>query len=126
MYRKLGWACALAVLGTAGAASASSSDSAIDEITVFGADPLAGDRHRANPVSLLTPADLVSINAATTEDLVKYEPNLVIRRRYIGDPNGTMGIRGSNMFQTTRSMVFADGIPLHYFLQTQWNGAPPP
>jgi iron complex outermembrane receptor protein len=124
MYRKLFWAGALALLSSAGAASESSGDSTIDEITVFGQDPVAGDRHPANPVSLLTPADLVSINAATTEDLVKYEPNLVIRRRYIGDPNGTMGIRGSNMFQTTRSMVFADGIPLHYFLQTQWNGAP--
>lgn len=124
MYRKIACACTLALLSSAGAANESSSESMIDEITVFGQDPGTGDRHPANPVSLLTPADLVSINAATTEDLVKYEPNLVIRRRYIGDPNGTMGIRGSNMFQTTRSMVFADGIPLHYFLQTQWNGAP--
>jgi iron complex outermembrane receptor protein len=124
MNNKLLWACALALLSSAGAASEPSAESTVDEITVFGQDPKAGDRHPANPVSLLTPADLVSINAATTEDLVKYEPSLVIRRRYIGDPNGTMGIRGSNMFQTTRSMVFADGIPLHYLLQTQWNGAP--
>jgi iron complex outermembrane receptor protein len=124
MYRTLFWASALVLLGGTGAANESPANPTIDEITVFGQDPKAGDRHPSNPVSLLTPADLVSINAATTEDLVKYEPNLVIRRRYIGDPNGTMGIRGSNMFQTTRSMVFADGIPLHYFLQTQWNGAP--
>lgn len=124
MYRNLFWASALVLLGGTCAANESPANSAIDEITVFGQDPKAGDRHPSNPVSLLTPADLVSINVATTEDLVKYEPNLVIRRRYIGDPNGTMGIRGSNMFQTTRSMVFADGIPLHYFLQTQWNGSP--
>ena len=124
MYSKLFWATALVLLSSAGVANESSPDSTIDEITVFGKDARAGDRHPSNPVSLLTPSDLLSINAATTEDLVKYEPNLVIRRRYIGDPNGTMGIRGSNMFQTTRSMVFADGIPLHYFLQTQWNGAP--
>ena len=124
MYSKLFGATALVLLSSAGVANDSSSDPTIDEITVFGQDARTGDRHPSNPVSLLTPADLVSINAATTEDLVKYEPNLVIRRRYIGDPNGTMGIRGSNMFQTTRSMVFADGIPLHYFLQTQWNGAP--
>src|SRR5690606_45066 len=25
---------------------------------------------------------------------------------------------------TARSMVFADGLPLHYFLQTQYNGSP--
>ena len=28
------------------------------------------------------------------------------------------------MFQTSRSMVFADGVPLHYLLQSRWNGAP--
>ena len=124
MYHKIYWACALALLSSAGTATESSTESQFDEITVFGQGRPNESRHEANPVSLLTPADLTSINAATTEDLVKYEPNLVIRRRYIGDPNGTMGIRGSNMFQTTRSMVFADGIPLHYLLQTQWNGAP--
>ena len=96
----------------------------IDEITVFGQGSPIEDTHYQSPSSVLTPEDLVSINAETTEDLVKYEPNLVIRRRYIGDPNGTMGMRGANMFQTTRSMVFADGIPLHYLLQTQWNGSP--
>ena len=61
---------------------------------------------------------------ATTEDAVKYEPSIVIRRRFIGDSNGTLGLRGSNMFQTSRSMVFADGVPLHYLLQSRWNGAP--
>ncbi|MFM8355216.1 MAG: TonB-dependent receptor, partial [Gammaproteobacteria bacterium] len=64
------------------------------------------------------------INATTTEDLVKYEPNLVIRKRFIGDANGTMGMRGANMFQTSRAMVFADGVPLHYLLQSRFNGAP--
>src|SRR5690606_1638307 len=68
--------------------------------------------------------DMVSINATTTEDLVKYEPSIVIRKRYIGDSNGTLGLRGSNMFATARSMVFADGVPLHYLLQTRWSGAP--
>ncbi|MBD2858327.1 TonB-dependent receptor [Spongiibacter sp. KMU-158] len=77
-----------------------------------------------NPTSVLTPEDLTSVNIATTEDLVKYEPSLIIRRRFIGDSNGTLGMRGSNMFQTSRSMVFADGVPLHYFLQSRWNGAP--
>lgn len=96
----------------------------IEEIKVWGQQQPLGNTNYASPSSILMPEDMVSINAATTEDLVKYEPALVIRRRFIGDPNGTMGIRGSNMFQTTRSMVFADGVPLHYFLQTRWNGSP--
>jgi iron complex outermembrane receptor protein len=76
------------------------------------------------PSVSLTPADLASANIVTTEDLVKYEPSIIIRRRFIGDANGTMGMRGANMFQTSRSMVFADGVPLHYLLQSRWDGAP--
>ena len=96
---------------------------ALEEVVVWGeqSNQRAASSH---PSSLLTQQDLVSINVATTEDVVKFEPSLVIRRRFIGDSNGTMGMRGSNMFQTSRSMVFADGVPLHYLLQSRWNGAP--
>ena len=95
-----------------------------EELTVWGQERPVKNTQYVSPNSLLTPEDMLSINAATTEDLVKYEPSLIIRRRFIGDANGTMGVRGSNMFQTPRSMVFADGVPLHYFLQTRWSGAP--
>lgn len=95
----------------------------VDEILIWGST--AGQRSSTtHPASVLTQADLVSINITTTEDVVKYEPSLVIRRRFIGDSNGTMGMRGANMFQTSRSMVFADGVPLHYLLQSRWNGSP--
>lgn len=53
----------------------------------------------------------------TAEDSVAFEPSLVIRRRFVGNPNGTVGIRGAGMFQTARSMVFADGLPLYYLMQ---------
>ena len=96
---------------------------AIEEVVVW-AEPSKQRAATSHPSSLLTQQDLVSINVATTEDVVKFEPSLVIRRRFIGDSNGTMGMRGSNMFQTSRSMVFADGVPLHYLLQSRWNGAP--
>ncbi len=95
-----------------------------EEIHVWGESLKADDPGYMSPTSVLTPVDMLSINAATTEDLVKFEPSLVIRRRFIGDSNGTIGMRGSNMFQTSRSMVFADGVPLHYLLQSRWNGAP--
>jgi len=95
----------------------------IEEVVVWGSER-AREFANTNPTSLLTQEDFKSINVATTEDVVKYEPSMVIRRRFIGDSNGVMGIRGSNMFQTSRSMVFADGVPLHYLLQSRWNGAP--
>jgi iron complex outermembrane receptor protein len=96
----------------------------VDELRVWGQAKDSASAGYTNPTSLLTQEDLVSINATTTEDLVKYEPSIVIRKRYIGDSNGTLGLRGSNMFATSRSMVFADGVPLHYFLQSRWSGAP--
>lgn len=107
----------------ASTAFAQAQEPLLEEIVVWGQESV----HRAaasHPSSMLTPQDLVSINVATTEDVVKFEPSLVIRRRFIGDSNGTMGMRGANMFQTSRSMVFADGVPLHYLLQSRWNGAP--
>ncbi|MEX2353784.1 MAG: TonB-dependent receptor, partial [Gammaproteobacteria bacterium] len=96
----------------------------IEEITVWGQGRPVDQSHRSSSTVLLTREDLVSINAMTTEDLVKYEPSLIIRQRFIGDPNGTMGMRSANMFQTARSSVYADGVPLHYFLQTAFNGSP--
>lgn len=96
----------------------------LDEVKIWGKQLTSRQAGYTSPTSVLTQEDMASINVATTEDLVKYEPSLVIRRRFIGDSNGTLGIRGSNMFQTSRSMVFADGVPLHYFLESRWNGAP--
>lgn len=100
------------------------SNSTLEEVTVWGQSAPVSASDYMTPSQLLTPDELVSINAATTEDLVNYQPSLIVRRRFIGDSNGTLGMRGSNMFQTSRSMVFADGVPLHYFLQTRWSGAP--
>lgn len=97
---------------------------ALEEVRVWGKVRETGDAGYVSPTSILTQEDMTAINTATTEDLVKFEPSLVIRRRFIGDANGTMGIRGANMFQTSRAMVFADGVPLHYFLQSRWSGAP--
>lgn len=95
----------------------------IEEIVIWGSE---NDQRFGNPspTTVLDQDDFRSINVATTEDVVKFEPSVVIRRRFIGDSNGVIGMRGSNMFQTSRSMVFADGVPLHYFLQSRWNGAP--
>ncbi len=96
----------------------------VEEITVFGQGRLVDQSHRSSSTVLLGQDDLVSINPMTTEDLLKFEPSLIIRQRYIGDPNGMMGLRTASMFQTARTSVYADGVPLHYFLQTAFNGSP--
>lgn len=115
--------CFLLLASTAAIASHGDAPQA-EEVVVWGEQKSSSQAGYTNPTSVLLKEDMASINVATTEDIVKYEPSLVIRRRFIGDANGTFGMRGSNMFQTSRSMVFADGVPLHYFLQSRWSGAP--
>mgnify|MGYP001565662387 CR=1 FL=1 len=95
----------------------------LEEVSVI-ADRLARETVVVSPTSTITAEELTAINLLTVEDAVAYEPSVVIRRRYVGDPNGVVGIRGSGMFQTARSLVFADGLPLHYLLQTRWSGSP--
>ena len=68
--------------------------------------------------------EIDTINSMTIEDTVRYAPNVEVRRRYIGDPNGVISMRGNGNFQTARQMVFVDGFPLHSLLRTRWNGAP--
>ncbi|MFK5914209.1 MAG: TonB-dependent receptor [Woeseiaceae bacterium] len=98
----------------------------LGEIVVEGKTTIkpSADTPYTSPSTSITKDEVEGINAVTIDDFIKYEPSMVVRRRYIGDPNGTVGIRGSGMFQTARTMVFADGMPLHYLLQTRWNGAP--
>jgi len=118
------------LLGSAAAAdqplAQRSGDVQLGEIVVeetSGSSASSGNYY-TSPSTTITEEDARGINTSTIDDFIKYEPSLVVRRRYIGDPNGTLGIRGSNMFQTTRAMVFADGLPLHYLLQSRYSGAP--
>ena len=78
----------------------------------------------ASPANFITATQIASLNMPTSEDILNYQPSVVVRRRYIGDPNGTLGTRGANMFQTARAPVYADGVPLNNPLQTRWDGAP--
>jgi len=82
------------------------------------------DTHFTSPSTRVTRTQIERQNAQTTEEVLKYMPSLQIRQRYVGDPNGVLGIRGADMFSTARNMVYADGLPLHNFLQATYNGAP--
>lgn len=94
----------------------------MDEMVVTG--EVAKDSHFTSPSTRIKRAEIERQNAQTTEEAVKYQPSLQIRQRYIGDPNGVLGIRGADMFSTARNMVYADGLPIHNHLQGSFNGAP--
>lgn len=63
----------------------------VEEVKVWGESKASDQADFTTPNSVLTREDFQSINIATTEDVVKFEPSIVIRRRFIGDSNGKIG-----------------------------------
>ncbi len=69
-------------------------------------------------------ADIQKMNAPTTEETLKYQPELVLRSRYIGDNNALLALRDTNIMQTARTLVMADGMRLSNFLGAGWDYGP--
>ncbi len=58
-----------------------------------------------------------TINATDSEDVLKYLPSLLVRKRYIGDYNhAILSSRASGTGNSARSAVYADGILLSNYL----------
>lgn len=58
-----------------------------------------------------------TINATDSEDVLKYFPSLLVRKRYVGDYNhAILSTRASGTGNSARSLVFADGIQLSNLL----------
>ncbi len=83
------------------------------------------DTAKSTPTYTIDAADVdLKVNATTVEDTLRYAPSLHMRKRYIGDQNAMMGIRGTNILQTAHNMVFADGMPLHNPVNVSFAGVP--
>ncbi|CAN5436166.1 TonB-dependent receptor [soil metagenome] len=58
-----------------------------------------------------------TVNATDSEDVLKYLPSLLVRKRYIGDYNhAILSSRASGTGNSARSAVYADGILLSNYL----------
>lgn len=64
----------------------------------------------------ITAEQLQNLNVVNTEDALKYMPNMAIRKRFIGDENATISVRGNGTSQTARGLVYADGLLLSNLL----------
>ncbi|MGB7194742.1 MAG: TonB-dependent receptor [Collimonas pratensis] len=64
----------------------------------------------------ITAEQLQNLNVVNTEDALKYMPNMAIRKRFIGDENATISVRGNGTSQTARVLVYADGLLLSNLL----------
>lgn len=65
-----------------------------------------------------------AVNAYNAEDTFKYAPNLIVRKRYVGDNNATLSFRGTYTTQTPRALVMVDGFTISNFLGADFDTAP--
>lgn len=120
--RALAIAAALTLPLTAHAADDDAAS--ISELIVIG----EGDRPitvqpRGLSVSL-GQTEFAAINTVNVEDLMKYAPNFYVRKRYVGDANGTPGFRGTHTAQSARTLVLLDGFVVSNFLSSGHANAP--
>lgn len=104
--------------------SADPSPAEVDQVLVVG----RGDKPvtvvpRGLAVSL-GETEFEAINALNVEDLMKYAPNFFVRKRFAGDDNAVVALRGTNTVQSARTIVLVDGFLVSNFLGNSF-GFPP-
>jgi len=53
------------------------------------------------------------INTVNTEDMLKYAPSLVVRKRHYGDTQDPIATRTSGLGASARNLIFVDGIMIN-------------
>jgi iron complex outermembrane receptor protein len=72
----------------------------------------------------VTREQLENRNVVNTEDALKYLPNLAVRKRFIGDLNAIIAVRGTSNVQSARGLVYADGLLLSNLLGNSYSFPP--
>lgn len=72
----------------------------------------------------LSQAHFDGINALNVEDLMKYTPNFFVRKRFAGDDNAVVALRGANTVQSARTIVMVDGFVVSNFLGNRFDFPP--
>src|SRR5471030_27231 len=71
------------------------------------ADPAAAD------VEVTAAKAEEQINTVNTEDMLKYAPSLVVRKRHYGDVQDPVATRTSGLGASARNLIFVDGIMIN-------------
>ena len=66
-----------------------------------------------------------TVNLMTTEDALKYLPDVLVRKRYIGDTQAPMATRTTGINASARSLIYADDVLLSTLINNNnSNGSP--
>jgi iron complex outermembrane receptor protein len=88
------------------------------------AAPRAVDPNLPASVETVTRDQFDNWNVVNTEDVLKYMPNLAVRKRFIGDLNSIIAVRGTSNTQSARGLVYADGLLLSNLLGNSYSFPP--
>lgn len=89
-----------------------------------GAAPPAVDPDTPASVESVSREQFQNWNVVNTEDVLKYMPNLAVRKRYIGDPNAIIAVRRTSNTQSARGLVYVDGLLLSNLLGNSYSFPP--
>jgi iron complex outermembrane receptor protein len=101
----------LAILLAAGTAQAQTLRSSLQPEYVIVTGERARSADPTAPDTQVTAAKAQEqINTVNTEDMLKYAPSLVVRKRHYGDTQDPIATRTSGLGASARNLIFVDGI----------------
>ena len=104
----------LAILLAAGAAQAQTLRSSLQPEYVIVTGERARSADPTAPDTQVTAAKAQEqINTVNTEDMLKYAPSLVVRKRHYGDTQDPIATRTSGLGASARNLIFVDGIMIN-------------
>ena len=66
-----------------------------------------------------------TVNAVNVEDMLRYLPSLIVRKRHIGDTQAPLATRTSGVGASARSLIYADGFLLSALIGNNNSNASP-
>jgi len=83
------------------------------EYVIVTADRTRGGDSAAADVQISAAKAYEQINTVNTEDMLKYAPSLIVRKRHFGDTQDPVATRTSGLGASARNLIFVDGIMIN-------------
>lgn len=119
--------CGASILALAAASNAYADNQPHSKVeTVVVADKAIEPSPVPNQTESITATEAEDqVNVVNTEDVLKYLPNIFIRKRHIGDTQDPVTTRTSGVGASARSLIYADGILLSALIGNNNTSASP-
>lgn len=119
-------AAVFACLASSAFSQTQTNEKTLPSVQVEGTRSVADQNQLPVTTETVTPKKVEeTVNAMTVEDTLKYLPNILIRRRFIGDTQAPLATRTTGINASARSLIYADGILLSTLVNNNnQNGSP--